>query len=82
MFRIIAVFTSACVGGTPSPTTGPAIADTSDSGEPTVAVTLKIWEEDRACFGVLHRDLPEQYWSGWNRNDADSVCLYTTGGSA
>ncbi len=74
MFRIIAVFTSACVGGTPSPTS-PVVTHTSDTAEATVPVVLEIWEDDRSCYGVSTKDLPEQYWSGWNTNDAYTACL-------
>ena len=40
-----------------------------------VTVVLDIFEEDRACFGVLRRALPRQYWQEWDTDAYDKQCL-------
>jgi hypothetical protein len=69
-----ALLASACVGGTPSASTSPVVTHTSDTAEPTVAVVLAIWEDDRSCYGVSTMDLPERYWSEWYWEKPYSVC--------
>ena len=70
---------AACVGDTPASSTSPISTHSSDTAAPTVPVLLKIFEEDRACFGLLEKELTERYWAGWSQEEPYSDCTADIG---